>query len=443
MSTRPSIARPQPWTFPAGTQTLLSCGAELLTYDIPGQYVASVQVVTPLPLEAEPRAIEGVGSIMARAMDEGAGEHDAEEMVELLERTGMAMHAGVGERGFALDLDVPARRLKEALALLVEVLTRPRFGETEVRRQIRARLAEIDQEDANPGARAVREFAATYYAPSTRAARPTAGSRDSVAQISAQDVRAHHALLGPHGSSIVIAGDLRAADVQELVEDAFAGWSGPGHAGTPEPMVRAEDAERIVVVDRPGSVQSEIHLGCAGPDRRVAGGWAPFPVIAYLLGGSPNARLDAVLREDKGYTYGMRTVARPRSGSGLFLTSGSVRTEVTAESLELALGILDGAGQGFTADETTAGIDYLALTAPGRYATADAVAAEAAARAMDGLGTEHTSQVLAQTLSLTPERLTQAYLEHVDRRWSVVIVGDADNIVAPLQALGRPVTVVE
>ena len=61
---------------------------------------------------------------------------------------------------------------------------------------------------------------------------------------------------------------------------------------------------------------------------------------------------------------------------------------------------------------------------------------------MDGLGTEHTSAVLADTVALTPERLQQAYAEHVDRRWTVIVVGDAERIGDSLRALGRPVTVV-
>ena len=442
MSTRPSIARPGPWSFPRPTRHELGCGADLLTFDLPGQHVVSVQVTCPLPLDTEPEAHEGVGAIMARTMDEGAAGRDAEEMVELLERTGASLHAGVGERGLVLDMEVSGRRVPDALPLLVDVLTRPNLGEEEVARQVRTRLAEIDQEDANPGMRAAREFARTYYRAGTRASRPTAGSRQTVAALTADVVRARHAEVGPAGSTVIVAGDLRGLDVAGLVDDALAHWSGPGAPAAPAPLLCADDAARIVVVDRPGSVQSEFHLGCAGPDRRVEGGWAPFPVLAYLLGGSPHARLDAVLREDKGFTYGMRAMARPRSGGGLFMTTGSVRTEVTAEALALTLAILEApAVDGFTAAETTAGVDYLSLTAPGRFATADAVAAEAAARALDGLGTAHTSTVLADTLTLTADRLTEAYRRHVDRRWTVVIVGDADAVV-PTLTTDLPVEVV-
>ena len=100
-------------------------------------------------------------------------------------------------------------------------------------------------------------------------------------------------------------------------------------------------ASRIVLVSRPGSVQTEIVVGAPGPDRSVEGGWAPYPVLGFVLGGSPNARVDAVLREEKGYTYGIRSSFRPRRAGGVFLTSGSVRADSTAESLRLLVEILE------------------------------------------------------------------------------------------------------
>ena len=132
--------------------------------------------------------------------------------------------------------------------------------------------------------------------------------------------------------TVVVAGDLSGLDVAALA-DGVARPVGRTTAsevaeGADAPAARAADAARIVLVDRPGSVQSELSVGCAGPDRRVDGGWAPYPVLAFVLGGSPNARVDAVLREEKGYTYGIRSGFRPRRRGGLFLTSGSVRADV-------------------------------------------------------------------------------------------------------------------
>lgn len=448
---RPVVPTPGPWEFPHERESRLDSGLRVLTHELRGQHVASVRLAVPLPIDAEPRDREGVGTMMARTLDEGTARRSADAMAELLERRGVSLGAGVGERGLVVDLEVPAHRLSSALELLAEVLAEPAFPASEVERQVRVRLADIDQESANPSARAAREFAATYYAPTSRISRPTAGSPDSIRALVRDDVAAHHAAwVRPDAATLVVAADLPPSHVEEVVGSALGRWVGatsgrPDTAGAVVPVagVRADDAARIVLVDRPGSVQSELYVGCAGPGRDVDGGWAPFPVLAYVVGGSPQARLDAVLREERGYTYGVRSTFRARVGGGLFLTSGSVRAEASAPALDLTLSILDSLADGVTAAETRDGIDYLGRTAPGRYATADAVADEAVARALDGLSTRHTREVLAALPTLTPEDLDRAYAAHVDRRWTVVVVGDAAAIGDSLSALGRgEVTVV-
>ena len=143
-------------------------------------------------------------------------------------------------------------------------------------------------------------------------------------------------------------------------------------------------------------------------------------------------------------TYGIRSGFRPRRVGGLFVTAGSVRADVAVPALELLLGILDGARDGFTSEETRRGVDFVAKTAPGRYATADAIADEAATMAMDGLTTDFTTELLGKVRALTPDALTQAYREVVDGSWTVVVVGDAESLVEGLTGLGRgDVSVVE
>jgi predicted Zn-dependent peptidase len=195
----------------------------------------------------------------------------------------------------------------------------------------------------------------------------------------------------------------------------------------------------VVLVDRPGSVQTELVVAATGPDRRVDGGWAPFPVLGFVLGGSPNARVDAVLREEKGYTYGIRSVFRPRRRGGLFLTSGSVRGDVTVEALDILLTILDGARHGFTDAETKQGVDYIAMTAASRYATADAIADEAATLAFEGLTTEFTTATLRDLADVDPERMVDAYGRFADGSWTVIVVGDAAAHADGIRALAHPV----
>lgn len=439
---RPNVKPPRSWSFPIPARDELDNGLSTLAYHLPGQHVLSLRLAVPLPLSREPREVEGVGTLMARTLDEGTKRLSAEEMAELLERRGVALAAGVGERGFVIDLEVPRRRFADALDLLAQALSEPAFGEAEVRRGVRARLADIEQEFASPGQRAAIEFVRTYYPADSRHSRPTGGGADSVRSITSAVLADFHGRhLGPGGGTVVVAGDLSGVDVEAELEAGLGAWTDPADRA-PIEMVptapRADDARGIVLVHRPGAVQSELYVGCPGPDRNVDGGWAPYPVLAFLIGGAPQARLDAVLREELGYTYGMRCGFRPRVGSGLFVTSGSVRADVTGAALGATYDILRAGRDGFSAQEAQAGVDFLCETAPGRYATADSVADEAVSRALEGRDTEHTTRTLRQMRDLTPKRLRRAYRSVVaddDAHWTTIVVGDAELVGADLERL--------
>jgi predicted Zn-dependent peptidase len=439
---RPEVKAPEPWSFPVAQRSQLANGLGVVSYDIPGQYVISVCLAVPMRLDREPSDREGIATIMARTLDEGTARHTAEEFAELLERKGIALGAGVTDAGLVVDVDVSKRHLSEALDLLSQAVREPAFPAKEVSRHVKTRLAEIDQERAVPTQRAAMEFIATYFHPDERASRPTAGTKTTVSAITPQDLVAFHAAnVVPAAATVVVAGDLGGLDVVSEIEQALGSWTGT--AADVEPTVdarepaRAPDAARIVFLDRPGSVQTEFYVGCAGPDHRVEGGWAPYQVLGFVVGGSPNARIDAVLREDKGYTYGIRSGFRARRRGGMFLTSGSVRADSTVEALGLLLDILNKAREGFTQQETQAGVDFIGRTAPGRYATADTVAEEAAGLSLEGLTTDFTTANLLALADVDAEALAEAYDRYVDGQWTVIIVGDASLYADGVRGLDR------
>lgn len=455
---RPVVAAPEPWAFPEATSKVLANGLTVVTYDVPGQYVLSVRIGLPVPLRDEPREKEGVATITARTLDEGTEKYSSAEFARLLERKGVSFGAGMSDAGMSLDLDVVKGNLEPALDLLRQIVCEPAFPEAEVARHVRTRLAEIEQERAMPANRAGIEFVRTYYAPGDRASRPTGGSRETVSSITRDDVVAfHESQVVAHGGTLVLAGDLSGLDAFGMVESALGGWAAgvderASHLSAPAEV--AADRSRLVIVDRPGSVQSEILIGCPGPDRSAPGGWAPYPVIGFVLGGSPNARIDAVLREEKGYTYGIRSSFRPRRSGGLFMTSGSVRAETTAESVRLLVDLLESGSNGFSDKEVRSGVDFIGKTAPGRYATADAIADEAEMMALDGRTTQFTTANLRDLATVDAARLEQAWARLVQRAgigaqsgtgrgWTIVVVGDAAACRAELERLGLgPIDVV-
>ena len=436
---RPEVSQPEPWSFPAAQRWELANGLGVVSYDIPGQYVISVCLAVPMPLEREPRDREGIATIMARTLDEGTALHTAEEFAELLERKGIALGAGASEAGLIVNLDVSKRHLSEALDLLSQAVREPAFPAGEVSRHVKTRLAEIDQERAVPAQRAAIEFIATFFDADERASRPTAGAKATVSAITSADLVAFHgANVVPSGATVVVAGDLSDLDVVSEIEQALGSWSGTAVAVVePREALRAADAARVVFLDRPGSVQTEFYVGCPGPDHSVEAGWAPYQVLGFVVGGSPSARVDSVLREDKGFTYGIRSGFRPRRRGGMFLTSGSVRADSTVEALGLLLDILDKAREGFTPEETKAGVDFIGRTAPGRYATADTVAEEAAGLSLEGLTTQFTTANLRALADVDAVALALAYDRFVSGEWTVVIVGDASLYAEGVRGLGR------
>ncbi|MGB8383347.1 MAG: pitrilysin family protein [Dermatophilaceae bacterium] len=444
---RPDVTPPGAYTFPPPTRHTLANGLTVVAYDLPGQYVYAVRLAVPLPLRLEPPEIEGVAALMARTLDEGTEQCSSAQFVRLLERRGVAYAAGMSDSGLGVEVDVAKGNLGYALDLLRQTLTEPAFPQDQVERHVKVRLAEIEQERSVAAQRAALEFSATYFDPSTRSARPTGGTADTVGAVTREDVVGFHARhVAPAEATLVVAGDQVGLDVFGEVEQALGTWRTPTEFVAPgpwQPVPVAAHRARVVVVDRPGSVQTEILVGCPGPDRHVEGGWAPYPVLGFVVGGSPTARVDAVLREEKGYTYGIRSGFRPRRKGGLFLTSGSVRADVTVESVDLLIDILDTARDGFTPEETRRGADFIAKTAPGRYATADAIADEAAGLVYDGLTTEFTTALNAEIRAMDHDRLGTAYRRFVDGQWTVVLVGDAGRFVDGVRGLGRgEVTVV-
>lgn len=443
---RPEVAPPGPWSFPLPHETVTDNGIRLLAYAVPGQYVISLRLVVPLSITDEPAGREGVAAMTARLLDEGTAEHSSEEFAELMERTGMALGASVTDGALTVDVDVPQRFLPAALDLVRQVLSEPAFPPDEVRRILRSRLAEIEQERASAPHRAAREVTASLWASTERASRPTAGTAESITALTRDDiVEFHRTRVGPHGATLVVAGDLDGLDVPDLVAAGLGGWANPDHvpATPPRAPVPAGGASRVVLVDRPGSVQSELSVAAPGPDRSVASGWAPYPVLSFIVGGSPSARIDAVLREDKGYTYGIRAAFRPRARGGSFVTAGSVRADATVDALRLLVDILESARDGFSDSEVRAGVDYVVQTAPGRYATADAVADEASALAIEGLPLDFQTTTLASMRDLDADRLRTAYADVATGEWVVVVVGDAASLRKGIEELGLgPVTVV-
>ncbi len=427
---RPDVAAADAWAFPAQRSHHLDNGLRVITLDLPGQHVVSLRLGIPLPLSAEPRDLEGMALLMARGLDEGTSRHTGEEFAELIESHGIALGAGVGERGLVIEIDVIGGHFAAAMDILAQCLTEAAYPDIEVARLKRARLSDIDHEHADPGSRAALAFAQQYFRDEDRASRPTGGTRQSVSALTAADLRDFAAAtIAPRGATLCLAGDLASMPTEPVtvIEAALGSWTSAKSITTPAELgTRDDGALGLVFVDRPGSAQSHLYVGRPGATRRTPHGWGTFSVLAFLLGGSPQARIDAVLREEHGYTYGMRAGFSPRGAEGLCSISGAVRAEATSDALAALMQVLSFTGADLTEEEVRHGGDFVAKTAPGRYSTADGIANEVTRLALDGFDSDFVTATLATARSVSRQGAADAWNGiRSGPGWTTVVVGDA------------------
>ncbi|MGW9493701.1 M16 family metallopeptidase [Streptomyces prasinus] len=441
---RPQAGEARPWAFPAPERTALGNGLTVLRSHRPGQQVVAVEVLLDAPLEAEPAGLDGVATITARAFSEGTDKHSAEEFAAELERCGATLDAYADHPGIRLSLEVPASRLAKGLGLLADALRAPAFADSEIERLVRNRLDEIPHELANPSRRAAKELFKELFPATSRMSRPRQGTEETVEAIDSAAVRAFYERhVRPATTTAVVVGDLTGIDLDELLGDTLGAWTGSTAQPRPVPPVTADDAGRVVIVDRPGAVQTQLLIGRVGADRhdRV---WAAQVLGTYCLGGTLTSRLDRVLREEKGYTYGVRAFgqvlrsAPDGTGASLLAISGSVDTPNTGPALQDLWTVLRTlAAEGLTDSERDVAVQNLVGVAPLKYETAAAVAGTLADQVEQHLPDDYQAELYRRLAATGTVEATAAVVNAfpVDRLVTV-LVGDAAKTREAVEALG-------
>ena len=229
---RPGPGQAKPWAFPTPERGALANGLTVLRCHRPGQQVVAVEICLDTPLDAEPDGLDGIATIMVRALSQGTGNHTAEEFAAELERCGATLDARADYLGGRVSLEVPVSRLPKALGLLAQAVRAPTFSGSEIQRLVRNRLDGIPVELAHPGRRAAKQLAEELFPASARMSRPRQGTKDTVARIDAPGVRAfYQAQVRPTTATAVIVGDLTGVDLDAVLAGTLGGWpaSAPSH----------------------------------------------------------------------------------------------------------------------------------------------------------------------------------------------------------------------
>jgi predicted Zn-dependent peptidase len=252
----------------------------------------------------------------------------------------------------------------------------------------------------------------------------------------------HAAQLRPEASTLIVCGALEDLPVMDLVAEAFGAWYAPaegeGRSDGPTVVDAAGPVPRVVVVDRPGAPQSEVRVGHVGSPRRIDDFHA-LAVTNALLGGLFDSRLNRLLREERGYTYGVRSEFDMRRAAGPFAVRLAVESAVTAPAIVDVMTELRRVREGpLTGSELAAARDYLVGVFPLRFETSAQVASALSGLVIHGLPDDELDRYRPTVAAVTEDAALAAAREHIEPdRAIIAVVGDAATFEADLRALGH------
>lgn len=435
MTSAPTVRPPLEWRFPSPHETTLTNGMRVLVFSCPGQYVVSASLLFDVPLNAEPLEREGVAGLVARCLTRGAGNLSADAFSDELAGCGAELEAAANPDGFAVRLSVPASHLARGLRLMALAVTAPTYAAKEFQQEQRLRLQEIEVARGYPGSVTVEELNRALFG-DARAAWPSGGTTDSVRAVRRDDVTAFGAEhLQPSSAALILAGDFGVVSPAALAAEAFGGWAhrgGPVVATEDSPV---RDSPRLLIVDWPDAPQSTVRV--AGPGiTRADERWPAMFVANYAVGGGFGSRLNRVLREEKGFTYGVSSALDSGRRVGLLGVGASVASESTGEAVGDILRILDESRGTLTDAEVAGGVRAASDSAPLGFERAGSVAGRVEMLLSQGLPLDNVDANLSRIRAVTPADANAAYSSVVHpAALTVVVAGEAALVAEPLNAL--------
>jgi predicted Zn-dependent peptidase len=355
------------------------------------------------------------------------------ELAEALQRIGGGLRVDDGADGLAFSGESLRSGLGDLLGLLAEVLTDAAFPRAAVEREAGRLSDHLRRALSQPGTVADEAWLQRRYGdhPYGRSL-PTP---DEVAEVSPRTLKAlHQRRVVPAGSLLVLVGDLTPAHAIDRAEKALSGWQGgPGATVSPVPDLPHLP---LLLVDRPGAVQSNLRLGGRAP-RRTDDWYAAGQLANGIYGGSFSSRLTQNIREDKGYTYSPHSSVRHLRADSRLVTSAEVATEVTAPAMVevvYELGRIASLPPG--EEELDATVQYLTGTLALGTSTQSGLAETLADLLTDGKGVDWLQEYPARLAAATSEEVMEAAAKILAPALMVsVVVGDADRIEPGLALL--------
>lgn len=452
---RKDISRPSGFPTTAPSADLLQAVPQVATSEltldgglrvvvVPNSEVPFVTLTLGVRSGAWSEAKPGVASMACALVNKGSAHHDARQMAEELEYNAISLSASATMDVASVSSSCVSDKFDAAAALMAEAVRTPLFplAEFEIARK-QARLGLLIS-TKSPEYLADRELRRRLYGAHPYSRTPS-GELEDVDAMKLEDVVAWwRGAVRPDNCVLYIAGDVTPESAAAVAKKHFGDWKASGDLVKPPlPAMPELGKTHIYLVDRPGSVQSQIRVGHRSI-RRDEPGYFPGRVLSQILGGGFNSRLNKAIRIERGLTYGARGGLSADRFSGSFQVSTFTKTPSTAETVRVILGEIERIRSSpASAKEVTDAASYIIGGFAGDRETPQATVGDLWLLEYCGLPKDYFDKYLAGVRTTTPDDVLQQADKLIRRDdLAIVVVGEAEKLKADLEKIA-PVTIVQ
>jgi len=386
----------------------------------------------------------GTASLASQMVTKGSANHTAAELAEELEFNAISLSGAASIDVGSVFASCVIDKFDTAMKLMAEVVRTPIFPEKELEILRQQTLLSLMIQAKTPEYAADRELRQRLFG-SHPYSRTPVGEPGDVQALKVDDLKKWWTtFVRPDTSVLYIAGDVVPADAKRTAERYFADWKAEGEKPTTKlASIPQPSTTQIFLVDRPGSVQSQIRLGSLGITRTDPD-YFPTVVLSQIFGGSFSSRLNKAIRVEKGLTYGARGGWSAQRFAGSMTISTFTKNPSTAETLKVILGEVERMkASPPEVEEVDSAKSYLVGSFAGNRETPGAVVGDLWLIEYAGLPKDYLSRFLSGVKSTTPQtihRVAQRLIE--ENKLSIVVVGESDAVQADLEKIA-PVTVIK
>lgn len=426
----------RPFRLPPIETAVLPNGLKVLVVQSRRVPLVTMRLAIPAGSIYDAPNAHGLAAAVANQLTAGTEKYNSRALREAAERLGGSISARAGADFVTVQASALAENLTPLLDLLADVVLHPTFPANELAIYKNLTIQRLSVQRQDPSFLAEEQMDRMLYGSHPYGI--LAPTPAAVEALTPEAIRAFwKAHYTPSGSVLVIAGDVDGKSAMKAVRKALEAWQGTAAAEAMPPADAPVSGRRVLLVDRPASVQSEIIMGNRAI-RRDDPDYYALSIASAILGGSASSRLFLTVRERDGYAYDAHSSLALQKLAGAFTEAAQTRTEVTVPAIEEMIRQTERLRSEPVTDQELAAVkNYI----KGRFVLQMVTQAGLA----DGILAQQIYNLPADYLTAYRERIdavTAADVLRVARRYfstdhlDIVVVGDGARLAKELNAIG-------